>query len=319
MYKCKFAWPNGANIAVVFNMSWETWERRLGTNQNNQVTSERVPADAKYARGMRWIYEHAFAETGGMQRLLDMWKRHGIKTSCYADGHTVTLFPELAKQVAAEGHELIVQGWEHNYFYDMTVEEQAKSLDDTIAAFKKLGITATGFSSPGGHVTAETYPMCAERGFKYVVGLRNADVPFIIRYGNRKVVGMTSYAISDFSTYKGANTPRDVAGMWRDCFDALYDEGERGHPKMLAYGTHPIIAHGHRTRVVEDLIRYVRSRPKVWITTRGEIADWMLQNYPDHDLAAFYPEAVNSDKYYGLQIGLGGKEAEKEALSYRRK
>ena len=88
---------------------------------------------------------------------------------------------------------------------------------------------------------------------------------------------------------------------------------------MLAYGTHPIIAHGHRTRVVEDLIRYVKSRPKVWIATRGEIADWMLQNYPDHDLAAFYPEAVNSDKYYGLQIGLGGEEAEKEALSYRRK
>ena len=153
MYKCKFAWPNGANIAVVFNMSWETWERRLGTNQNNQVTSERVPADAKYARGMRWIYEHAFAETGGMQRLLDMWKRHDIKTSCYADGHTVTLFPELAKQVAADGHELIVQGWEHNYFYDMTVEEQAKSLDDTIAAFKKLGIT-----SPASRARADTSP-----------------------------------------------------------------------------------------------------------------------------------------------------------------
>jgi peptidoglycan/xylan/chitin deacetylase (PgdA/CDA1 family) len=161
--------------------------------------------------------------------------------------------------------------------------------------------------------------MCAEKGFKYVVGLRNADVPFIIRYGNRKVVGMTSYAISDFSTYKGSNTPRDVAGMWRDCFDALYDEGERGHPKMLAYGTHPIIAHGHRTRVVEELIRYVKSRPKVWIATRGEIADWVLTNYPEHDLAAFYPEAVNSDRHYGLQIGLGGEEAEREALSYRRK
>jgi peptidoglycan/xylan/chitin deacetylase (PgdA/CDA1 family) len=319
MYKCRFAWPDGANIAVVFNMSWETWEKRLGTNQNNQVASERVPADAKYARGMRWIYEHAFAETGGIQRLLDMWKRHDIKTSCYADGHTVTLFPGLARQAAAEGHEFIVQGWEHNYFYDMTVEEQSKSLDDTIAAFDRLGIKATGFSSPGGHVTAETFPLCAEKGFKYVVGLRNADVPFIIRYGNRKVVGMTSYAISDFSTYKGSTTPRDVAGMWRDCFDALYDEGERGHPKMLAYGTHPIIAHGHRTRVVEELIRYVKSRPKVWIATRGEIADWMLTQYPEHDLAAFYPEAVNSDKHYGLQIGLGGEEAEREALSYRRK
>jgi hypothetical protein len=45
----------------------------------------------------------------------------------------------------------------------------------------------------------------------------------------------------------------------------------------------------------------------------------VLENYPEHDLAAFYPEAANSDRHYGLQIGLGGEEAEREALSYRRK
>jgi peptidoglycan/xylan/chitin deacetylase (PgdA/CDA1 family) len=267
---------------------------------------------------MRWIYEHAFAETGGMQRLLDLWERHGIRSSCYADGHTVSLFPDLARAAAASGHEFIVQGWEHSFFYDMTVAEQGESLDKTIAAFRKLGITPTGFSSPGGHVTAETFPLCAQRGLKYVVGLRNADVPFIIRIGNRKLVGMTSYGISDFSTYNVGHYPREVVRMWRDCFDALYDEGARGYPKMLAYGTHPIIAHGHRIRPLEELIRYVKGKPKVWIATRGEIADWMLTHYPEHDLAAFYPEAVNSDRHYGLGIGLGGDEALLEALRYRK-
>jgi peptidoglycan/xylan/chitin deacetylase (PgdA/CDA1 family) len=319
MYDCRFAWPDGAHIAVVFNMSWETWEKKLGTSDNNQKSSERVPPHAKYGRGMRWIYEHAYAETGGMQRLLDLWRRHGIRTSTYADGHTVSLFPGLAKAAADEGHEFIVQGWEHNYFWDMSVEEQADGIDRTIAAFKDLGIAWSGFSSPGGHLTAETFPLIVERGFKYACGLRNVDVPFIIPVGTRKLVGMTSYAISDFSSYSTADTPpRDVIDMWRDCFDALYDEGQRGHPKMLAFGTHPILAHGYRTRPLEDLIRYVKSKPGVWITTRGDIAEWMLENYPDLDLSKFYPEAIASDRHYGLGIGLGGEEALDEAASYRR-
>jgi NAD(P)-dependent dehydrogenase (short-subunit alcohol dehydrogenase family) len=40
------------------------------------------------------------------------------------------------------------------------------------------------------------------------------------------------------------------------------------------------------------VIRYVKSQSKVWITTREQIADRVLQNYSERDLASFYPEAV---------------------------
>lgn len=45
----------------------------------------------------------------------------------------------------------------------------------------------------------------------------------------------------------------------------------------------------------------------------------MLKSYPDLDLSKFYPEAVNSDKGWGLALGVGGKEAEEAALYHRRK
>src|SRR5262249_28150837 len=112
--------------------------------------------------------------------------------------------------------------------------------------------------------------------------------------------------------------PREVVAMWRDYFDALHDEGIRGFPKMLAYGTHPVLAHGHRTRPLEELIGYVKAKGKVWITTRGEIADWVLTRYPEMDLAAFYPEAAASDGHYGLGIGLGGEAAVEAAKRWRR-
>jgi peptidoglycan/xylan/chitin deacetylase (PgdA/CDA1 family) len=309
MYKCKFEWPGGAYIAVVFNMSWEI----PPSDHIGQVPK------AKYKRAMRPVYETAFADTGGMQRLLDMWRRHEIKTSVYADGLGVTRFPDLSREAVADGHEFIVQGWDHGFLYDMTVAEQEQAIDKTQAAFlKELGKTATGFSSAGGHLTSETFEILAKRDFVYSCGLRNAEVPFIIPVGGKKLVGMTSYAVSDTPTMRGM-APRAVVEMWRDYFDALYDEGRRGFPKMLAYGTHPVIAHGHRTRPLEDVIAYVKNREKVWITTRGEIAQWMLKQYPDYDLSKFYPEAVASDRQYGLGIGLGGKEAEDEARRWRGK
>ncbi len=307
MYKTDFAWPDGAHIAVVFNMSWEI-----------PPTHHLAPLPKqKYKRAMRPVYETAFADTGGMQRLLDLWQRHNIKTSVYADGLGVSLFHGVAKEAADAGHEFIVQGWDHGFLYEQTVDEQKKSIVDTNEAFLKvLGKKATGFSSAGGHLTAETFDILAELDFKYSCGLRNAEVPFIIRVGNKKMVGMTSYAVSDTPTARGM-APREVVTMWRDYFDALYDEGRRGYPKMLAYGTHPVLAHGHRTRPLEEVIEYVKSKEKVWITTRGEIADWVLKKYPEHDLAKFYPEAVASDKHYGLGIGLGGEEARKVSFHFR--
>jgi peptidoglycan/xylan/chitin deacetylase (PgdA/CDA1 family) len=310
VYKADFKWPNGAYIAVVFNMSWEVPPRSLGT--------EKVNATAKYGRAMRPVYENAFGETGGMQRLLDLWERHGIRTSTYADGLNATLFPALSREVAQRGHEFIVQGWDHSFLWTMTAAEQVDVISRTNDAFEQvMGQRATGFSSAGGHLTPETFSILADLGFKYSCGLRNAEVPFIIRVGDRKLVGMTSYAVSDTRTSRGG-TVRETMDMWRDYFDALYEEGRRGFPKMLAYGTHPPLALAFRTRPLEDLIKYVRNHDKVWIATRGEIADWMLENYPDHDLARFYPEAVASDQYYGLGINLGGEEAKAEAMRFRR-
>ena len=320
MYAADFKWPDDANIAVVFNMSWETLPRSYGTPESDQKARQRPPADAKYARGMRWIYENAFAETGGMQRLLDLWRRFDIRTSIYCDGLTVELYPELARQAVADGHEFLVQGWDHSFLWGMTPEEQAENIDRTIDAFDRvLGIRATGFSCAGGHLTPETFPIIAERGFVYSCGLRNAEVPFIIPVGDKKLVGMTSYDVSDTRSMTGSDrTPREVIEIWRDFFDQLYDEGARGFPKMLAYGTHPPLAMAYRIRPLEELLDYVKSKPKVWITTRGEIAQWMLDHYPEHDLSKFYPEAVASDRFYGLFIGLGGAEAEAEARRHRR-
>ncbi|MBV9606886.1 MAG: polysaccharide deacetylase family protein [Solirubrobacterales bacterium] len=321
MYECEFHWPEGQHIAVVFNISWETWTQDLGTSRNNQRPGESVPPGAEYDRWMYPVYEHAYAETAGMQRLLDVWRRHEIQTSVYVSGLAVTLFPELARRVHDEGHEFVVQGWDHSFLWEQTVAEQTESIDKTTEALTNLiGQPPVGYSASGGSITPESFDIIAERGFTYACGFRNVDVPFIIKHhSGRDLVGMNSYAISDYDSYGMQDkTARDVLQMWRDSFDALYAEGQRGSPQMLAFGTHPFLAHGFRTRPLEETIEYVQAKDNVWITTRGEIAEYMLREYPDRQISDFFPEAVASDAYYGLSMGVGGEEARREALRHRR-
>ncbi len=123
MYAADFKWPGDAHIAVVFNMSWETWPKTLATAENNQRSGETVGRHAKYARNMKFIYEHAYAETGGMQRLLDVWQRHGIRASCYVDGLNLQNYPALAREVVERGHEFLVQGWDHTFLWEQSAAE----------------------------------------------------------------------------------------------------------------------------------------------------------------------------------------------------
>lgn len=322
LYQGDFEWPNGAHIAVVFNVSWEIWPQKLATADNNQRHGETVPPEAEYGRWMMPVYEHAYAETAGMQRLLDVFERHEVRSSIYADGLVAELYPELAKRAYDLGHEFLVQGWDHSFLWEQTVEEQTESIDKTMKAFEALlGERPSGYSASGGSITPETFDIIAERGFKYTCGFRNTDVPFIIKLdGGRKLVGMNSYAHSDYNSYGFTDyTPRAVLEQWRDEFEVMYAEGKRGCPQLLAYGTHPFLSHGSRTRPLEETIDWVKQRAGVWVTTRGEIADWMLEHFPEKQLADFYPEsAASSDRWYGLSTGAGGEEARREALRFRR-
>ena len=62
-----------------------------------------------------------------------------------------------------------------------------------------------------------------------------------------------------------------------------------------------------------------RTLANVWFATREQIPDWVSKDFPDQDLAKFYPEAVNSDRWWGLAVGLGGQEAADSAMFHRRK
>lgn len=277
-------WPDGKSIVFGLMIPWEVWPADIGTPKSNQRSSQHpVSPDAVYARDMWAVWDHEYAETQGLRRLLTMFSDYNVPATFVANGKRVEMNPELAKEAAAAGHDMGSENYEHVYPIMMTLEEERASLEACVSAFKSvLGAAPTGYISPGHRPTPNTFPLIFELGYSWMSDFQADDVPFRLQEGDRDLVCMPYAHVSDYQTYAGdGRTPREMMEMAIDEFDVLRREGLRGNPKMMGFAIHPFLCHGFRTRAIEQLLEHVLACPDVWVTTRTEIANWVRQNPND--------------------------------------
>ncbi len=276
-------WPDDKSLAFGLMIPWEVWPADIGTPKSNQRSSQhQVPPEALYPRDMWAVWDHEYAETQGLRRLLNMFSDYGIKATFVANGKRLEMSPELAKEAANAGHDMGSENYEHVYPIMMTLEEERYSLKACVSAFQKvIGSPPTGYISPGHRPTPNTFPLIFDLGFSWMSDYQADDVPFILQEGDRNLICMPSAHVSDYQTYAtNGRTPREMLEMAIDEFDVLRKEGLRGSPKMMGFAIHPFLCHGFRTRAIELLLEHVLSCPDVWFATRTEIAAWVRQN-PD--------------------------------------
>jgi len=105
------------------------------------------------------------------QRILSLLSDYDAKGTFFVLGQVAEKFPGLVKQIANEGHELGVHGYNHLQFFRMTPEQafeelyRAKKIIEDISGCEVLGHRAPAFS-----ITPETnwaLDIIAEAGFTY--------------------------------------------------------------------------------------------------------------------------------------------------------
>lgn len=303
-----FHWPNDARVAVVFHMAWEAWPDNLGTGDSYQKTArQRVPGRV-YQLDTFEINQHAFAETGGLQRLIGLYERWDVPVTCVISGATIEAYPSLVRELDQRNYDLGIQNWDHEYLVMYDEEEERASIERSYKAFESvLGRAPTGFVAPAARYTDHTYDILADLGIGWVLAGRNAETPYVVkRPGKAHPLVFQQQRITDFESFgASATSPQTVIVKVKDEFDTLYEEGETGVGKMMSYATHPFLATGYRTKPLEGLIEYVKSKPDVWITTREKITEWVLSEFPNLTLDALYGEvAVASDRRYSLNLAL---------------
>ena len=108
MYQSSFRWPDGAYIALTFDMPWEGWPDNLGTPASVQHSTRRpIPGRATYQRDNWVLYEHAFRTAGRAGGVDDVG--HVLCRNCAVKIRIVLLSDDLP--ISVETDQLSVSGW----------------------------------------------------------------------------------------------------------------------------------------------------------------------------------------------------------------
>lgn len=259
-------WPNGGKVAVALSFDVDTETLFLRSNQLSPQPLSRGEYGARAA----------------MPRILRLLEKQRVPASFFVPAVSAQLHPDQVDAILASPlkHEIGVHGWVHEVLSSLAGSEER---DLTRRAFDfwtaRLGRKPAGIRCPSWDFTRETLPLIRELGFVYDSSLMADDRPYEIVAEGRPtgIVELPVEWILDDFAYYSYDRPSyayfrmgdaDVFDVYKSEFDKAYEEGT-----MFLLTMHPQIT-GHRSRigVLERLIAYMKSKPRVWFATHEQVA-----------------------------------------------
>ncbi|OGP95747.1 MAG: hypothetical protein A2W10_11075 [Deltaproteobacteria bacterium RBG_16_55_12] len=276
-------WPDGARIAITPCVAFETWPEELGAPGSLQQENRRPqPTNAVTKKNLATITDREFGERVGVFRMLEIFQKEGIQTTFFPTGITVENYPDVFKEIVAQGHEIGTETWIHDYSYMKKRDKEKKDLQKTVKIVQEtVGKPPKGYLSTGVSPSADTPEIITELGYTYWMDPQHEETPYTLKIKGTELTVLSYFQdLNDYSTFQRAGrTPRELLQQWKDCFDCLYEEGAKD-PKFLIWGNPPFIGgRPYRAPMLREFIRYAKGHSKVWFARSGDIAKWYRENY----------------------------------------
>lgn len=278
-------WPNGARLAlsVVVNVEEGAEMNVADGDKGPEAVDELGIALRKPIRNFSNESNYQYGIKAGAPRVLALLKRYDVSATFTAAALSLERAPDLARQIAADGHETCAHGyrWVHQFGMDEDAERDfIRSAADSIE--RTTGARPTGWLSRY-LLTENTRRLLVEEGYSYHMDDFSDDLPFWDTVDGKPIL-IVPYALdsNDMKMWVSpALTPADWLDYAVDTFDWLYAEGADA-PKMMSLGVHlRIIGRPGRIGAFEKFLRHVAAHDKVWIATRQQIAaHWAESNPP---------------------------------------
>jgi peptidoglycan/xylan/chitin deacetylase (PgdA/CDA1 family) len=240
-------------------------------------------------------------------RILELLRRHGIRSTFFIPGHTAVAYPEQVKAIVADGHEIGHHGWVHENPAGLERAQEVEALERGFEALDRvLGVRPEIYRSPGADFSVNTIGLLAEYGFKYDSSCCGSDFsPYYLRQGDKwstseayefgettEIVEMPfSWGLDDAPHLEFAvgwstdqSPPSAVREIWQGEFDYAHANVPGG---VFVLCMHPeIIGRGSRVMLLEGLIEHIESQDGVSFEALGEYAQrWTAANPVDQWLA----------------------------------
>lgn len=268
MIRNPIPWPNGARCAVAITFD-------MDADSLIHVARPEDSHDRLYPISMG-----RYGPTVAIPRILETYRRLGIRQSFFIPGWCLETYPEAVDAILAGGHEIGHHGWIHEDPITTAGPDQAEAFAKAMEAHKRrCGSTPRGYRAPVYNVTQQVIDLCIANGIRYDSSLMADDIPYRMETTQGGLWEMPVHWGTDdwppFAHYDeiGYMMPvrgpsAGLAGFWEE-FDAQYEAG--GFFMLIV---HPFLT-GRlaRWRRVEAWLEQTMASHDVWVAPLEEIAD----------------------------------------------
>ena len=281
-------WPNGAKIAIQFVVNYEEGgENNIlhGDAASEAFLSEIVGA-APWPDQRHWNMEsiYEYGARAGFWRLHSLLTSHKIPVTVFGVTSALERAPLQLKAMIEADWEIASHGLKWIDYKDFSAEEEREHIRQSLTRHKALtGCYPQGWYT--GRCSVNTIALVAEEAeLLYQSDSYADDLPYWHEtdYGPQLMVPYTLDANDmRFATAQGFNTGDHFFSYLKDSFDALYEEGQKGAPKMMSIGLHCRLAgRPGRIQALKKFIEYATSHEDIWLATRADIARHWHSHHP---------------------------------------
>jgi peptidoglycan-N-acetylglucosamine deacetylase len=267
MLRNPIPWPNGARCACAITFD---------VDSDSLIHISR-PEDSH--RRLYPISMGRYDQTAAVPRILDTYRRLGLKQSFFMPGWVMEQAPSTVEAILKDGHEIGHHGYLHEDPTEQTDAEQAQWFNRAVEVHRRMtGRKPRGYRAPVYNVTPGVINLMLDHGFTYDSSMMADDLPYAIRTPKGQLMEIPVHWGTDdwppFAHYAEIGYMMQVqspalglAGAFEE-FEAQYEAGG-----LWVAIWHPFLT-GRlaRWRVVERWLERVLSDRSVWFAPLEEIA-----------------------------------------------
>lgn len=269
-------WPDGKSVAVWVCVSLE-WFPMTPSDQPFRAPGHMVTPYPDY----RHYTAREYGTRVGFYRLLDAFKKAGVKASIATNSAIAERYPRIIRDIVAEGHEIIAHSTDMNgtIATGLAEHDERALIRKSLATLEAVsGRRPTGWHSIARSQSWNTPRLLAEEGVTYMCDWVNDELPY--RFTNGLINLPLNHELSDRQIITVQQQSADsYAQQMQDAFDWLSKEAAKHGGRVLPLQITPyIMALPYRIDAFEKLLANLVARPAAWFATGQDIvASWQAQ------------------------------------------
>ncbi len=259
-------WPDGARCAVAlsFDADHDTIPLRDGDESPMRIS------------------QGQYGNRQGVPRIRKLLDREGVRASFFYPAVSALLYPDEARAVAQDGHEIGIHSWIHERNTVLPYEAERDLAFRAAETLEKItGQRPVGMRTASWDFSPRTLDIIREMGLLYDSSLMADDDPYeLLSDGTPTgIVELPPEWIRDDAVYWNMNRfsalrpytpPSSVAEVFLAELDGAWEESG-----MFLLTMHPhYIGHRSRMPVLEKVIAHAKAKGGCWFATHAEVAAW---------------------------------------------